>query len=72
MRLPSHLILLFAHSNRCSLLSDTYNYAWSRVRDRAAVGFGKDEARVWHRRVYGGLVSSRPIHFRCYYEALVA
>ena len=40
-----------------ALIRDAYNYAWSRVRDRAAVGFGKDEARLWHRRVYGGLVS---------------
>ena len=56
----AHLSLLYARipvAKNLALIRDAYNYAWSRVRDRAAVGFGKDEARLWHRRVYGGLVS---------------
>jgi hypothetical protein len=38
-----------------------YNNAWNRIRDirdpGAGFGVGRHEARHWHRRVYGGLVS---------------
>ncbi len=43
--------------------SDLYGHAWNRVRDfrdytsAAGLGVGIHEARHWHRRAYGGLVS---------------
>lgn len=62
MQIRTHLFLSVFHLNDL-LRRDIYNYAWSRVRDRAAVGYRKDDARRWHRRVYGGLVSPRSTQF---------
>ncbi|KAL5523936.1 hypothetical protein ACEPAG_8109 [Sanghuangporus baumii] len=43
---------------------DIYDYAWNRVRNHSSIGLSFEEARIWHRRAYGGLgdiLSMRPI-----------
>ncbi|EJD03177.1 uncharacterized protein FOMMEDRAFT_168216 [Fomitiporia mediterranea MF3/22] len=32
-----------------------YDYAWNRVRNRSSMGIGMEDARILHRRAYGGL-----------------
>lgn len=62
----------FAHRTHAIVhpVRSLYNHAWNRVRDYSGLGgesslgfgVGMSEARHWHRRAYGGLVSS---HFLC-------
>jgi hypothetical protein len=66
----------FAHRTHAILhpVRSLYNHAWNRVRDYSGLGgetslgfgVGMNEARHWHRRAYGGLVSSNYICARLY------
>lgn len=49
--------------------SSMYNHAMTRMRDysgQGGMGVGMHEARHWHRRAYGGLVSDFISHLSCF------
>jgi hypothetical protein len=42
-----------------------YDHAWSRVGGHAggSLGVGINEARIWHRKAYGGMASYLSLHW---------